>query len=183
VIHCPPDLDRVPAEVQPLVRRCLAKDSGLRPTVREVLAATNAARSMAGGSHGPATRTFIRPQALGGPSTATTTMPVPVALPESGPMPVPGAPPESGWHAHLAARDRGQKQVGTHGCSRAGAHRPACRRLHPAGQHGPTVPAACRSADDAISDAHRDPAAWRGADFQRGTDPDLSRVLSGRLSA
>jgi len=46
VIHCPPDLDRVPAEVRPLVGRCLAKDPGLRPTAREVLTETSAARSM-----------------------------------------------------------------------------------------------------------------------------------------
>ena len=117
MIHCPPDLDRVPAEVQPLVSRCLAKDPGLRPAARDVLAATNAARSMTVGSPGPATRTFIRTRALGGPSAATT--------------PLPGY----------------------------------------------------RSAEDAINDAHRDHAAERGADSQRGTDPDLGRVLSGRLSA
>jgi len=54
VIHCPPDLDRVPAEVRPLVGRCLARDPGLRPTAREVLAEASRVRSMTGGHPAPA---------------------------------------------------------------------------------------------------------------------------------
>ena len=38
VIHGLPDLDEVPAEVLDLVRRCLAKDPGGRPTTADLLA-------------------------------------------------------------------------------------------------------------------------------------------------
>jgi eukaryotic-like serine/threonine-protein kinase len=90
VIHCPPDLDMVPAEVQPLVRRCLAQDPGLRPTARELLAVTNATRSLADGPPEPAIRTFARSAARAGPRDATTPMPVPGPLPERDPRPAPG---------------------------------------------------------------------------------------------
>jgi eukaryotic-like serine/threonine-protein kinase len=38
VVHSPPDLDRVPAQVRPLIERCLAKDPGQRPRPGELLA-------------------------------------------------------------------------------------------------------------------------------------------------
>ncbi len=38
VVHSPPDLDRMPARVRPLVERCLAKDAGQRPSPGDVLA-------------------------------------------------------------------------------------------------------------------------------------------------
>ncbi len=38
VVHSPPDLDGVPAEVRPLVERCLAKKPGQRPATGELLA-------------------------------------------------------------------------------------------------------------------------------------------------
>ncbi|MET9363667.1 PQQ-binding-like beta-propeller repeat protein [Streptomyces sp. NPDC006632] len=37
VVHTEPDLDAVPAELRPLIARCLAKDPGERPTPREVI--------------------------------------------------------------------------------------------------------------------------------------------------
>jgi len=139
VIHCPPDLDRVPAQVRPLVGRCLAKDPALRPTAREVLTETSAARSMP--TLGPLRASGPGP-VLSGQTLAATD------------------PPLSLTAAHLPA-------------SRPA---PAHRRLHPADQHGPAAPSAHGFAED---DAHQDPAA----DPQRGTDPDLGRVLSGRFSA
>jgi serine/threonine protein kinase len=46
VIHRPADLSQVPAEVRGLVERCLIKDPALRPTARDLLAATGAGRSV-----------------------------------------------------------------------------------------------------------------------------------------
>ena len=43
VVHGPPSLDRVPAEVRQLVEQCLAKDPGERPAVGELLAQLGAA--------------------------------------------------------------------------------------------------------------------------------------------
>ena len=43
VIHRPPDLDHVPMQVRGLVERCLVKDPSLRPTARDLRAATRAA--------------------------------------------------------------------------------------------------------------------------------------------
>jgi serine/threonine protein kinase len=38
VVHSPPNLDEVPAEIRPLAVRCLAKEPGQRPTAGELLA-------------------------------------------------------------------------------------------------------------------------------------------------
>jgi Protein kinase domain/RodZ C-terminal domain len=38
VVHSPPDLDRVPPQVRPLIERCLAKDARQRPSPGELLA-------------------------------------------------------------------------------------------------------------------------------------------------
>jgi serine/threonine protein kinase len=46
LVYSSPDLDPVPAELRPLVVRCLAKDPGQRPTADEVLA--SAAQPAAG---------------------------------------------------------------------------------------------------------------------------------------
>jgi eukaryotic-like serine/threonine-protein kinase len=47
VIHRPADLSHVPSEVRGLVERCLVKDPALRPTARDLLAATGAGRKVA----------------------------------------------------------------------------------------------------------------------------------------
>ena len=42
VVYSPPNLDHVPAEVRPLIERCLAKDPAARPTATRLLAETAA---------------------------------------------------------------------------------------------------------------------------------------------
>ena len=46
VIHRPAELDQVPPAVRGLVERCLIKDPALRPTARDLLAATGAPRTV-----------------------------------------------------------------------------------------------------------------------------------------
>ena len=55
VVHRPADLDHVPREVRGLIERCLIKDPALRPTARDLLAATGAGRlaSLAATGAGP----------------------------------------------------------------------------------------------------------------------------------
>ena len=42
LVHSPPNLDHLPAEMRPLIGRCLAKDPGRRPTADQVLATVGA---------------------------------------------------------------------------------------------------------------------------------------------
>jgi eukaryotic-like serine/threonine-protein kinase len=56
VVHSMPQLDHVPAEVRPLIERCLAKDPAQRPTARDLLA--GAAFPAAGWLPETVTRTF-----------------------------------------------------------------------------------------------------------------------------
>jgi eukaryotic-like serine/threonine-protein kinase len=56
VVHSLPQLDQVPAEVRPLVERCLAKDPAGRPTARDLL--SGAAHPVAGWLPEPVTRAF-----------------------------------------------------------------------------------------------------------------------------
>ena len=44
VVYSPPNLDHLPAEVRPLIERCLAKDPAQRPTAAQVLAEAGAVR-------------------------------------------------------------------------------------------------------------------------------------------
>ena len=73
VVHNPPSLDRVPAEVRPLIDRCLAKDPGQRPTARELLAETAAVEPVAGWLPEPMTQTFLQLPGMFGGAAATPT--------------------------------------------------------------------------------------------------------------
>jgi eukaryotic-like serine/threonine-protein kinase len=73
VVHSPASLDGVPAEVRPLIDRCLAKDPGQRPTARELLAETTAVEPVAGWLPEPMTQTFLQlPGLFGGPAAGAT---------------------------------------------------------------------------------------------------------------
>ena len=72
VVHSPASLDHVPAEVRPLIQRCLAKDPGQRPTAREILAETASVEPVAGWLPEPLTQTFLRyPGLFGAPQAGT----------------------------------------------------------------------------------------------------------------
>src|ERR1700691_2492341 len=58
VVHSPARVGEVPAEVRPLIERCLAKDPGQRPTARDLLAEAGAAYPATGWLPEPVTRTF-----------------------------------------------------------------------------------------------------------------------------
>jgi len=75
VVHSLPQLDQVPAEIRPLVERCLAKDPARRPTARDLL--TGAAYPATGWLPEPVTRAFslaaVPPTAVDGPRTGERT--------------------------------------------------------------------------------------------------------------
>ena len=81
VIHRAADLTRVPGEVRGLIERCLVKDPALRPTARDLLAATRTARSVTARPAEPVTGSFIpRPELTAAPHAVTTPLPVRVPL-------------------------------------------------------------------------------------------------------
>ncbi len=89
VVHNPPSLDRVPAEVRPLIDRCLAKDPGQRPTARELLAETSAVEPVAGWLPEPMTQTFLQVPGLYGVAAGHATpgyAPVPNGTTPTGSM-------------------------------------------------------------------------------------------------
>jgi len=95
VVYSVPQLDEVPAEVRPLVERCLAKDPARRPTAADLLA--GAAYPATGWLPEPVTRTFIMDAGTAGalPTVAVTGQSrlVPPDLPPWGPpvgSPLPG---------------------------------------------------------------------------------------------
>jgi len=99
VVYSVPQLDEVPAEVRPLVERCLAKDPARRPTAADLLA--GAAYPATGWLPEPVTRTFSMDTATAGalPTVAVTGQArlVPPDLPPWGspagsPLPGPGGP-------------------------------------------------------------------------------------------
>ena len=70
VVHSPPNLDHLPAEVRPLVERCLAKDPAQRPTAAQLLA--GAAYPATGWLPEPVTRAFSQVgPAVSAPLTVT----------------------------------------------------------------------------------------------------------------
>jgi len=72
VVHSPAGLDRVPAEIRPLIERCLAKDPGQRPTARELLAETSGVEPVAGWLPEPMTQTSLQyPRLSGQPAGGT----------------------------------------------------------------------------------------------------------------
>ncbi len=84
VVFSPPNLDYLPAEVRPLIERCLAKDPAQRPTAAQLLAEARAVHPTTAWLPEPVTRTFIQaPQAPTEPAPATMTAAV---------LPPPGGP-------------------------------------------------------------------------------------------
>ena len=73
VVHSPASLDHVPAEVRPLIERCLAKDPGQRPAARDLLAEAATVQPGPGWLPEPATRTSLQlPARAGLPETVTS---------------------------------------------------------------------------------------------------------------
>ena len=90
VVYSAPQLDLVPAEVRPLIDRCLAKDPARRPTAHDLL--SGAAQPAAGWLPEPVTRALTA-----APPTTTAAAPLgtPAPVPRSpsipGSLPVPGS--------------------------------------------------------------------------------------------
>jgi eukaryotic-like serine/threonine-protein kinase len=121
VVHNQPSLDRVPAEVRPLVERCLAKDPSQRPTARELLAETSALEPVEGWLPEQMTRTFLQyPALFGGPAAA-------VAAPEYARVPYGAVPAEpAAWQAVIGATVPPPPGPASGGSARE--HRPPRRR-------------------------------------------------------
>jgi eukaryotic-like serine/threonine-protein kinase len=64
VVYSPPSLEAVPADVRPLIERCLDKDPGRRPTARDLLAGQDTFQPATDWLPGPVTRTFVQYPAL-----------------------------------------------------------------------------------------------------------------------
>jgi serine/threonine protein kinase len=58
VVHCDPDSTHLPAEIRPLVERCLAKDPAQRPTTSDLLGELGAAEPVADWLPAPITEVF-----------------------------------------------------------------------------------------------------------------------------
>jgi serine/threonine protein kinase len=81
VVYCAPQLDLVPAEVRPLIDRCLAKDPARRPTADDLL--SGAAQPTAGWLPEPVTRALPA-------APPTTTAAAPLGAPGPGSLPTAG---------------------------------------------------------------------------------------------
>ena len=85
VVHARPNLDYLPAQVRPLVERCLAKDPAQRPTAAQLLA--GAAYPATGWLPEPVTRTFSLDMAqVGAPLTAAAVRLTPPPAPPLTPL-------------------------------------------------------------------------------------------------
>ena len=84
VVHGTPGLDRVPAEVRPLIERCLAKDPRERPTAAGLLAEVGALQPTANWLPESIIRAFAQDTASGATSATPATPP----RPPRGPRPL-----------------------------------------------------------------------------------------------
>jgi eukaryotic-like serine/threonine-protein kinase len=162
VIHRPANLDHLPREVRGLVERCLVKDPALRPTARDLMAATRAARSVTIRLPGPVTHTFIqRPPLARAPEAVTTPLSAPVPAGQA--LVAPDLPPS------MAARPANTTAAGQ-AAPRPPQDRPQQRQDRPSrGRHWRPLTAAAiiagllgaaAAADLAMTAAHhRAPAA------------------------
>jgi serine/threonine protein kinase len=68
VVYSPPNLEHLPAEVRPLIERCLAKDPAQRPTAAQLLAEAGAIHPATAWLPAPVTRTAIQVPAAAPPT-------------------------------------------------------------------------------------------------------------------
>jgi serine/threonine protein kinase len=108
VVHSTPNLDHLPAQIRPLVQRCLAKNPAQRPTAAQLLA--GAAYPAAGWLPEPVTRTFSL-DAVGPAVSASLPVTgawrparVPVGVPAP-PLATPLASPRAGQASRRAGRN------------------------------------------------------------------------------
>jgi serine/threonine protein kinase len=94
VVHSPPDLHRVPAQVRPLVKRCLAKDPGQRPMVADLRTLTGDVKPVAGWLPESITRAFPRDPVPAEEQTVMSGEQPPSPRPAA-PQPPPGPGPQA----------------------------------------------------------------------------------------
>ena len=75
VVYCAPQLDLVPAEVRPLIDRCLAKDPARRPTAHDLLSATMTPPPSSSAPPSPATSPSQTSPSAGNSSSASAPAP------------------------------------------------------------------------------------------------------------
>ncbi len=115
VVHSLPNLDYLPAEIRPLVERCLAKDPAQRPTAAQVLAEAGAAYPATGWLPEPVTHAFSQVgPTVSAPLTVTGArlaagVPAPPPVPPLTPLASPpGPPPGAGRPRRRAGRHPGR---------------------------------------------------------------------------
>jgi hypothetical protein len=97
VVHSPPDIARLPAQIRPVIERCLAKDPSQRPTPGDLLAELGAGQLGADWLPAPLTEVFSRyvppgTAVVAGLTAAAATPPA--SMPAAGSTPPAGIPPE-----------------------------------------------------------------------------------------